>query len=99
MGKYDDVFKRLSSLPQKERLNAAYFEGLETPMQTYQRVDDVVRRIAAEEEDPGVVLFVSHSKVLEAVLACVFGKYYEGVHTSPCAFFEWDASATSNRLG
>lgn len=47
-----------------------------------------------------MVLFVTHSKVLEAVLAKVFGKFYEGVHTSPGAFFVWNYSETkSGSLG
>eukprot|EP00929_Paragymnodinium_shiwhaense_P007043 TRINITY_DN111003_c0_g1_i1.p1 TRINITY_DN111003_c0_g1~~TRINITY_DN111003_c0_g1_i1.p1 ORF type:complete len:230 (-),score=42.21 TRINITY_DN111003_c0_g1_i1:231-920(-) len=97
-GQHAELFKKLGELPQEERLHKSYFDGLETPFETCRRVQEVLARIQSESKVSSV-LFVSHSKVLEAVLACVFGKYYEGIHTSPCAFFEWDAQPGSHRLG
>lgn len=93
-GDHSDLFTRLSKLPQQERLRTAYFEGLETPLETSQRAEMAASRAAevAFKDHPGVVLLVTHSKVLEAVLAAVFGKYYEGVATKPCAFFHWKYS-------
>ncbi|CAJ1428626.1 unnamed protein product [Effrenium voratum] len=86
---YAELFKRLAKMDPQERLHEAYFEGLETPHETAARATAAAKEVFASAEDGEAVLFVTHSKVLEAVLAQVFGKFYEGVHTSPGAFFVW----------
>ena len=58
------------------------------PWDTACRVEALAEALGSECSGP--VLFVTHSKVLEAVLAKVFGRFYEGVHTEPGAFFHWD---------
>ncbi|CAK9046819.1 unnamed protein product [Durusdinium trenchii] len=95
LGKFEGMVKGREKTC--ERLHKAYFEGLETPSETSLRVEALAAEVF---EDGDVVLFVTHSKVLEAVLAKVFGKFYEGVHTSPGAFFVWNYSETkSGSLG
>eukprot|EP00435_Cladocopium_sp_Y103_P059956 s329_g21.t1 len=98
---FADLFKELAKMSQSERLHKAYFEGLESPAETSVRVEALAQDVlnnATTEEEVTTVLFVTHSKVLEAVLAKVFGKFYEGVHTSPGAFFVWTLS-DENELG
>lgn len=97
---FADLFKELAKMGQSERLHKAYFEGLESPAETSARVEALAQDVldAATAEEVTTVLFVTHSKVLEAVLAKVFGKFYEGVHTSPGAFFVWTLS-DENELG
>uniref|UniRef100_A0A7S4Q974 Phosphoglycerate mutase n=1 Tax=Alexandrium monilatum TaxID=311494 RepID=A0A7S4Q974_9DINO len=85
----------------QERLRAAYFEGLEAPRDTSLRVEALAQELALQEgsKKGGTVLFVTHSKVLEAVLAAVFGKFYEGIHTTTCAFFHWRYVEGAHALG
>eukprot|EP00933_Yihiella_yeosuensis_P049921 TRINITY_DN4751_c0_g1_i1.p1 TRINITY_DN4751_c0_g1~~TRINITY_DN4751_c0_g1_i1.p1 ORF type:complete len:234 (+),score=35.04 TRINITY_DN4751_c0_g1_i1:80-781(+) len=97
---YSELFERLAKMGQQERLLEPYFEGLETPLATCLRVEETAKQVFSELPlDQQAVLFVSHSKVLEAVLAKVFGKFYEGVHTTPCAFFHWRYSESAHELG
>eukprot|EP00434_Breviolum_minutum_P035065 symbB.v1.2.031038.t1/scaffold3562.1/size54044/2 len=96
---FADLFKELSQMSQEERLHRAYFEGLETPFETSQRAEGLAKDVFREAKDGETVLFVTHSKVLEAVLASVFGQFYEGVETSPGAFFVWEMFSESNELG
>mmetsp|Transcript_53454 Transcript_53454/g.117056 ORF Transcript_53454/g.117056 Transcript_53454/m.117056 type:complete len:270 (+) Transcript_53454:49-858(+) len=97
---YAHVFDGLVKLPQEERLATAYFPELEAPNDTSLRCEAVALRAVKEvaeaaASDPSAdptkntLLLVSHSKVLEAVLARVFGKFSEGIETEPCAFFHW----------
>ncbi|CAE7243135.1 gpmB [Symbiodinium natans] len=95
---YADLFKRMAELSQVERLDEAYFEGLETPAQTSSRAEAAAADVFRDLPDGATVLFVTHSKVLEAVLAKVFNKFYEGVETTPGAFFHWTYRAASNEL-
>ena len=94
-----ELFKELAEMSQSDRLHKAYFEGLETPAETSERAEDLAREVFEGSKDGDTVLFVTHSKVLEAVLAKVFGKFYEGVHTSPGAFFVWNYEDGSHELG
>mmetsp|Transcript_28511 Transcript_28511/g.59213 ORF Transcript_28511/g.59213 Transcript_28511/m.59213 type:complete len:121 (-) Transcript_28511:54-416(-) len=97
---YAELFSRLAALGQEERLRSAYFEGLETPLDTSRRVEELARELSAQGlPKDGTVLFVTHSKVLEAVLATVFGKFYEGIHTATCAFFHWKYAQGFHDLG
>ncbi|CAE7949302.1 HERC1, partial [Symbiodinium sp. KB8] len=75
---YADMFKRLAKMSQKDRLDEAYFEGLETPAQTSSRAEEAAADVFRDLPDGATVLFVTHSKVLEAVLAKVFDRFYEG---------------------
>eukprot|EP00928_Gymnodinium_smaydae_P048697 TRINITY_DN32597_c0_g1_i1.p1 TRINITY_DN32597_c0_g1~~TRINITY_DN32597_c0_g1_i1.p1 ORF type:complete len:276 (+),score=63.99 TRINITY_DN32597_c0_g1_i1:101-928(+) len=88
------LFKRLEQMGQEERMREPYFEGLESPLDTSTRAEAAVRRAAEKlNGDPdATVLLVTHSKVLEALLAKVFGKFYEGIVTKPGAFFHWKYS-------
>ncbi|CAE7362785.1 gpmB [Symbiodinium sp. CCMP2592] len=95
---YADMFKRLAKMSQKDRLDEAYFEGLETPAHTSSRAEAAAADVFRDLPDGATVLFVTHSKVLEAVLAKVFDRFYEGVHTTPGAFFHWTYRANSNEL-
>lgn len=92
---FADLFESLEKLDHEKRLLEPYFEGLESPLNTSARAEAVAKD-ALESHRGQVVLFVSHSKVLEAVLAKVFGKFYEGVETQPCAFFQWTCSDDGN---
>lgn len=99
---YAALFERLATLAQTDRVREAYFEGLESPLDTSHRAEAVANRVheeMASSKSCDSVLFVTHSKVLEAVLACVFGKFYEGVETKPCAFFKWSHAKGADLLG
>uniref|UniRef100_A0A7S1WI57 Phosphoglycerate mutase n=1 Tax=Alexandrium catenella TaxID=2925 RepID=A0A7S1WI57_ALECA len=97
---YAELFKQLASLEQEERLRAAYFDGLESPLDTSRRVEALAQELSAQDWARGAtVLFVTHSKVLEAVLASVFGKFYEGIHTTTCAFFQWQYQEGAHEMG
>lgn len=99
--KYGDLFSKLAALEREERLNATYFPGLESPRDTSSRAEaaaaDAVE--AARGDGGGAVLLVTHSKVIEALLAVVFGKFYDGVATKPCAFFHWRYRPGAHSLG
>ncbi|CAK0905432.1 unnamed protein product [Prorocentrum cordatum] len=100
-----ELFARLAAMEQSARLREPYFEGLESPLDTSRRVEAVAARVyadalAAEGLGRGQAVFlVSHSKVLEAVLAVVFGKFYEGIETTPCGFFHWRYCPGRHELG
>ena len=68
-------------------------------MATSLRAEEAAAEASLKFAQGDAVLFVTHSKVLEAVLAKVFGKFYEGVHTTPCAFFHWKHSTDAHELG
>lgn len=94
---YLHIFERLAGLPHQERLDTAYFEELETPrqlatraMESIQEVAKEVLLVAAGQAAAGggraaCGLVVTHSTVLEAVLATYFGKNYDSVHTKTLA--------------
>lgn len=96
---FSDLFDRMGKMDRDARLLEPYFEGLESPMTTSLRVEEAAAEASLQFSGGDAVLFVAHSKVLEAVLAKVFGKFYEGVHTTPCAFFHWKYLTNAHELG
>eukprot|EP00930_Biecheleria_cincta_P059846 TRINITY_DN45567_c0_g1_i1.p1 TRINITY_DN45567_c0_g1~~TRINITY_DN45567_c0_g1_i1.p1 ORF type:complete len:262 (-),score=40.67 TRINITY_DN45567_c0_g1_i1:41-778(-) len=96
---FSDLFDRLAKMDRDARLLAPYFDGLESPMATSLRAEEAATEASLKFSQGDAVLFVTHSKVLEAVLAKVFGKFYEGIHTTPCAFFHWKHSTNAHELG
>ena len=80
--KYKELFARLSAMPPEERVNASYFEGLETPSDIARRVMECIEAVCTNKCESGAlgsVLLVTHSTVIEAFLAVHFGKYFEGI--------------------
>lgn len=99
-GAHAELFARLARLGHDERLRTPYFQGLEAPQDTSRRVEALARELSAgAPTGEGAVLFVTHSKVLEAVLATVFGKFYDGIKTKTCAFFHWKHCEGAHELG
>ena len=86
--RYTALFARLVALPHAERLRTPYFEGLETPGDIAARVVEAAAA-AARGGGGGPVLLVTHSTVLEAVLAACFGKNFEGIKMRTLAWIRY----------
>ena len=100
---YRPIFDQLQTLDHEERLDTAYFEGLETPRQLGTRAMECVVELARELRssdggrsgddssngggggDCATGLIVTHSTVLESILATFFNKSYDSVHTQTLA--------------
>ena len=88
--KYADIFARLGGLAHQDRINASYFEGLETPAAMSARVEALLRRLAREagNAEKATILCVTHSTILESVLATLFGKWFVGIDMRRLAWLE-----------
>lgn len=89
--KYAHIFERLNALPQEERIRAAYFNGLETPMDMASRACAVASEVAARYGADARVLIVTHSTIMEAILAVEHGYHFEGISVRNLAWFQWEA--------
>jgi len=76
--KYEHIFNRLKALPHEERINSAYFEGLETPADMSKRVSALMLQAAAAHAGQNL-LMVTHSTVIESLLATRWGYFYDGI--------------------
>ena len=83
--KYLPIFDRLASLGHNERIKATYFDGLETPLDMSNRV---VRVVQEAHTPGGCVLLVTHSTIIESVLAVLFGKRYDGISMRRLAWLQ-----------
>jgi len=72
------IFDRLSALSHEERIRTAYFDGLECPLEMARRAVATVSTAAARW--PGAtILAVTHSTIMESLMAVVDGKRFEGI--------------------
>lgn len=96
--KYEHIFSRLMAMSQQERLQAAYFEGLETPQQMSDRalaaVRDLAEKARAADCAGEPLLAVTHSTIMEAVLAVLCGQRYEGIQMRRLAWFRLEVSTS-----
>jgi broad specificity phosphatase PhoE len=76
---YAHVFEKLQSLPAQERVQTSYFDGLETPADISRRVVDFIKGVVAPAHAGQSVLLVTHSVILESVLAVLDGKAFDGI--------------------
>jgi broad specificity phosphatase PhoE len=87
---HGDLIDRLDAADHDRRLGMSYFDGLETPLDVAARVrrlvDDLAERHAGE-----VVLLVTHSIVLQSVLAAWAGDRYENIGMRQLAWIELTA--------
>jgi len=93
LAEHGEMMDRLADAPEAERLDTAYFPGLETPNEVAARVrrfieDDLVPRHAGQ-----VVLLVTHSMVLQALLAVLKSIRYEDISMRRLAWLELSVSA------
>ena len=91
---YEELWALLNSLPHEARIRTPYFPGLETPHEVGTRcaacmVDAALRAAASDpdgatgkgEANPGRknVLVVTHSTVIESLLATLFGADFDSI--------------------
>eukprot|EP00697_Spironema_sp_BW2_P001736 gnl/Spiro4/12341_TR6514_c0_g1_i1.p1 gnl/Spiro4/12341_TR6514_c0_g1~~gnl/Spiro4/12341_TR6514_c0_g1_i1.p1 ORF type:complete len:225 (+),score=51.31 gnl/Spiro4/12341_TR6514_c0_g1_i1:68-742(+) len=87
--KYAHIFERLTAMAPEQRVHASYFDGLETPWQMSSRAMETF--IDHAKQAPGsTVLVVTHSTIIESLLAVVFSKAYDGIAMSTLAHFRMD---------
>jgi len=84
---HGDLIDQLDAADNDERLSMSYFDGLETPLDVAARVRRLVDEIA-ERHAGEVVLLVTHSIVLQSVLAVWAGDRYENISMRPLAWLE-----------
>jgi broad specificity phosphatase PhoE len=84
--KYEHIFARLKSLPQEDRMHASYFDGLETPAQISGRVTRCLIERLRMDETVSSLLVVTHSTVMESVLAVLFSVNFDGIHMRTLAW-------------
>ncbi|KAL1510892.1 hypothetical protein AB1Y20_005724 [Prymnesium parvum] len=94
--RYAALFRRLASLPHEARIRTPYFDGLETPAQIAARALAAAADAAARAPAGGCVACVTHSVILESLLATAFSKDFEAVHTRTLA---WIRCSYSPQLG
>ena len=95
---FADIFEQLASLDHEARINASYFDGLESPATMSARVETLLRRLAAEAEAGAgagagagaapTILCVTHSTIIESVLASLYGKWFDGIDMRRLAWLE-----------
>lgn len=73
------LFRRLSALPHEARIRTAYFDGLETPLQISARALACATELAAQAPAGSTIACVTHSVILESLLAAAFAKDFEAV--------------------
>lgn len=84
--RFAPLFRRLASLPHEARLRTSYFEGLESPLQISSRALEAARALAVQVPRGGTVACITHSVILESLLAAAFSKDFEAVHTNTLAW-------------
>merc|ERR1711974_139195 len=97
---YVHIFERLNAMSHEERIGTAYFDGLETPVDMAARARAVAMD-AIQVHGPGSsVLIITHSTIMEALLAVEHGHHFEGISMRNLAWFEWavDANDSSQTL-
>lgn len=87
--KYAHIFDKLNALPHEERIVTPYFDGLETPREMALRARAVALEAAGTQEAGACILLVTHSTILEAVLAVEHGYHFEGISMRTLAWFQW----------
>mmetsp|Transcript_1228 Transcript_1228/g.2631 ORF Transcript_1228/g.2631 Transcript_1228/m.2631 type:complete len:613 (+) Transcript_1228:185-2023(+) len=92
--RYQALWDRLSGLGHEQRLRTPYFEGLETPFEVGHRaaqgIVDVALRTASNMggSKAVTVLAVTHSTVIESILAALFGADFDSVDSSNLGFIK-----------
>jgi broad specificity phosphatase PhoE len=84
--KYGHVFARLKALPRDDRIHAAYFQGLETPAQISERVTRCLIDRLQLDDVVSSLLVVTHSTVMESLLAVLFAASFDGIHMRTLAW-------------
>jgi hypothetical protein len=83
--KYADLWSYLGNLSHEQRIRTPYFEGLETPLDVGTRAGqcllEALMNAEQSDETPRTILAVTHSTVLESLLASLFGADFDGIHT------------------
>ena len=84
--RFASLFARLAALPHESRIRTAYFDDLETPLQISTRALAAASELAAQVPQGGTVACVTHSVILESLLAAAFCKDFEAVYTNTLAW-------------
>merc|ERR1712216_1034263 len=96
------IFERLNKLPHDERIRSAYQDGQETPMDMALRAKAVADEAVSKHPPGSLILLVTHSTILESMLAVEHGYHFEGIGMRTLASFRWsfavDSSASSPQL-
>eukprot|EP00931_Biecheleriopsis_adriatica_P011352 TRINITY_DN112439_c0_g1_i1.p1 TRINITY_DN112439_c0_g1~~TRINITY_DN112439_c0_g1_i1.p1 ORF type:complete len:249 (-),score=37.21 TRINITY_DN112439_c0_g1_i1:255-1001(-) len=90
--KFAHIFEKLNSMSHNERVHTAYFEGLETPADMALRARALAMEVSRNHPEK-TVLLVTHSTIMEAILAVEAEKHFEGISMRNLAWFEWLLSA------
>ena len=87
-GQYRQLFDDLALLPSEQRLDTAYFPDLETPRQIGTRAMESAAAAATAllADGGGTALLLTHSTVLESLLASHFRMRFDSVHTTNLAY-------------
>ena len=94
--KYKHIFDKLLQLPHQDRINASYFDGVETPQQTSDRVVAFLRDTVVPNHGGQVVMLVTHSQVIESILAVLRGDFFEGISMRRLAWIRCLADPDGN---
>lgn len=78
--KYAELWSYLGNLSHEQRVRTPYFEGLETPLDVGTRAGQCLLEALMNNEDV-TLLAVTHSTVIESLLACLFGADFDSIHT------------------
>lgn len=92
---YAALFRRLSALPHEARVRSSYFDGLECPAQIAARALSAAAALASNSPPGATVACVTHSVVLESLLAATFSKDFEGVHSRTLAWLRCSYSPSA----
>lgn len=94
------VTRNQALLSPEQRLDTSYFPDLETPRQIGTRAMCCAASTAAEmlEAGGGTALLVTHSTVIESLLASHFNKRFDSVHTTNLAHLVVIASPAASGL-
>ena len=85
--KYSHIFDALTAMSAEERINTPYFPDQESPRDTAARVTDWATTSLIQNHPGQTILCVTHSVVLESLLAVLRGHFYEGISMRRLAWF------------
>lgn len=77
---YSELWAHLDSLSHEKRIRTPYFQGLETPLDVGTRAIQCLRD-ALHERDISTSLAMTHSTVIESILAVGFGAVFDSIET------------------
>jgi len=96
--KYSRLWSHLSGLTHENRLRTPYFDGLETPLDVGSRAGAALVDLALECPAGGTALAVTHSTVIESLLASLFGADFDSVESANLSWLRFEVKPFRSSL-